>query len=112
MGDFLALNRHISVATIRARDIFLTTYYDPFYPDLHLYITKPDTLRHSIVASLARVPSWSLLTLRETLKRHGWKVVVKEVLDRFILVISYWQRLAWEAWGLEDQLQKISWPPT
>jgi serine/arginine repetitive matrix protein 2 len=99
-------------ATARARDIFLTTYYDPFYPDLHLYITKPDALRHSVVSSLARAPSWSLHSLRETLRRHGWNVVVKEILDRLLLVVSDWQRQAWEAWGFEDQLLKISWPPT
>ncbi|KAG6920101.1 hypothetical protein DXG01_010169 [Tephrocybe rancida] len=40
------------LATSRAQDLFLTTYYDPFYPDIHLYTSRPDTLRLSVDDSL------------------------------------------------------------
>ncbi|KAK0195210.1 hypothetical protein F5146DRAFT_1024624 [Armillaria mellea] len=30
------------ISVSRARHLFLTTYYDPFYAELHMYTTKPD----------------------------------------------------------------------
>jgi serine/arginine repetitive matrix protein 2 len=99
-------------ATIRARELFLTTYYDPFYPDLHLYTTKPDTLRHSVMSSMVRSPSWSVFSLSHSFQRYGWRAVAEQIWDRFCLFICDCQRQAWEAWGAEDQLSGTSWPPT
>ncbi|KAG6820520.1 hypothetical protein H0H93_015993 [Arthromyces matolae] len=36
------------ISAAQARHLFLTTYYNPYFPDLHLYISNPDTLRLSI----------------------------------------------------------------
>jgi serine/arginine repetitive matrix protein 2 len=99
-------------ATVRARELFLTTYYDPFYPDLHLYTTKPDTLRHSVVSSMIRSPSWSVFSLPYTFRRYGWRAVAEQIWDSFSLFVWDCQRQAWEAWGAEDQLRGTSWPPT
>jgi hypothetical protein len=100
-----------SISTIRARDLFLTTYYDPFYPDLHLYTTKPDTLHHSISSSLSRT-SWSIISILDILRRDGWKALAEAMWNNLVVIVSDWQKHAWETWGADVIQENAPWPPT
>jgi hypothetical protein len=100
-----------SISISRAKDIFLTTYYDPFYPDLHLYTVKPDTHHDSTSFSASRTP-WTFLSMLDTIQREGWRIAAAEIWGKLVVVVSGWQRQAWEAWGADDPVQSMSWPPT
>lgn len=92
---------------MRARNTFLTTYYDPFYPDLHLYVSKPDT-RHPMLSSSGT--PW--LSIPDTLRHEGWKASTEQIWDNVSIMISDWQRLIWEAWGDDGIGSNVAWPPT
>ncbi|RDB24915.1 hypothetical protein Hypma_008048 [Hypsizygus marmoreus] len=96
------------VLVTKARDLFLTTYYDPFYPDLHLYTSRPDTLRHSMVSSSGT--PW--LSIPNTLLHEGWKSFTVQVWENLAIIIGSWQQLLWESLGSDDTPQIASWPPT
>jgi serine/arginine repetitive matrix protein 2 len=91
----------------RARHLFLTTYYDPFYAELHLYTSRPDTLRRDMF-SLSRTPWLSLL---DTLRHEGWKTSAGQLLDNISIIVGDWQREFWENWGTDGH-RIAGWPPT
>ncbi|KAF8626843.1 hypothetical protein AX15_004672 [Amanita polypyramis BW_CC] len=93
-------------ATKQARDIFLSTYYDPFYPDLHLYTIRPDTLRQRVSSS----SSW--ISFLDTLQRDGWKATFSLLQDTVSLYIYDIRTRIWETWGGDATQQVASWPPT
>jgi serine/arginine repetitive matrix protein 2 len=93
------------ISTARAKDIFLNTYYDPYYPELHLYATKPDTFR----LSMAHASHWSVFTIPDTLRRGGWKVAALEAWNGMAMAVWDWQMQVWDTWGTG---QTVSWPPT
>nr|GAT57760.1 predicted protein [Mycena chlorophos] len=86
----------------KTHELFLTTYYDPLYPDLqHIYGTKYDYL--AVPGTIT-----SLSSLSNTFWEEGPRAFLSSLLDTGALLISEWQRAAWRRWGAED----ISWPPT
>ncbi|KAF8629203.1 hypothetical protein AX17_005788 [Amanita inopinata Kibby_2008] len=94
-------------ATKQARNIFLSTYYDPFYPDLHLYTIRPDTLRRTISSS--GIPKISVL---DSFQRDGWKATLGLAWDNVCIFIYDLRTRIWETWG-DDSTQRVaSWPPT
>ncbi|KAG5725898.1 hypothetical protein E4T56_gene5117 [Termitomyces sp. T112] len=94
------------ISVTRAQDLFLTTYYDPFYPDLHLYITKPDTLQFSMHDSSRA--SWDIIPY--TFYLEGWKASTLQIWHNLSIMVSNWQQLLWENVG--EGPPQISWPPT
>jgi len=98
------------LSTIRARHIFFTTYYDPFYPDLHTYVAKPDTLHYSFSSSHPSIVS--RLSVLDTFQREGWFAFLMSLWDNLLAAVSVWQSHAWEAWGADSYGQRMSWPPT
>ncbi|GLB37275.1 hypothetical protein LshimejAT787_0403260 [Lyophyllum shimeji] len=105
-GQLLLISVMYRLTATRARDLFLTTYYDPFYPDLHLYTSRPDTLRLSMDA--ASGPSW--FSIPDTFQREGWKASSRQIWHNLSVIIWDWQQLLWEAFG--DQTTSTTWPPT
>jgi len=93
------------VSTARARDIFLNTYYDPYYPELHLYVTKPDTFRLSI----SHATHWSIFSIADTIQRSGWKAAASEAWNGLGMAVWDWQKQVWDTWGAPET---VSWPPT
>jgi hypothetical protein len=90
--------------------MFLTTYYDPFYPDLHLYTMKPDTRHRSISSSVSRT-SWTFLTTLDTIQQEGWRTAAADMWGDLSVIVTGWQRQVWEVWG-DDRARTMSWPPT
>ncbi|KAG6888002.1 hypothetical protein C0992_009955 [Termitomyces sp. T32_za158] len=80
------------ISATRARELFLTTYYDPYYPDLHLYITKSDTLQFSM-HSLSKV-SW--FTSLHDFHPEGWKASALQIWHNLSIIIWNWQQLLWD----------------
>ncbi|OBZ68166.1 hypothetical protein A0H81_11792 [Grifola frondosa] len=96
------------MSAIRAKHIFLTTYYDSFNPDLYLYVTRPDTINHSIPSS-----GWSIFSIPATIQRVGWTGVVAELWGNATGAFYHWQRRTWDVWGANAGGQTaLSWPPT
>ncbi|KAJ7072546.1 hypothetical protein C8F01DRAFT_251819 [Mycena amicta] len=86
----------------KTHELFLTTYYDPFYPDLHhIYGSKYDFF------AIPRTVT-SIRSLTRTLWEEGLRAFMGSLFETGTLVISEWQRDAWRRWGAEE----ISWPPT
>jgi len=83
------------VAVTRARNLFFKAYYDPFNPELHLYIFKSDNSLH-----LPRLDSSSTSWPR-TLLSYG-----RSSLFDFVNIPSYMAQL----WPMDEQ-NKV-WPPT
>lgn len=100
---FLNLSR--SISTARAKDIFLSQYYDPYYPELHLYVTRPDPFR----LSMAHTSHWSIFSIPDTFHREGIKGVVLDAWNGVAMSAWDWQQSLWEAWGTAEP---VSWPPT
>ncbi|KAH8119027.1 hypothetical protein DFH11DRAFT_1562529 [Phellopilus nigrolimitatus] len=86
-----------------ARRLFLTTYIDPFYPELNLHITSPDLLR------LSMSPMHSSHYASET--KRWW----------MHFLVMFWQHLVdriyslregvWDVWR-DPPAGSIAWPPT
>ncbi|KAF7790378.1 hypothetical protein EIP86_001333 [Pleurotus ostreatoroseus] len=89
------------LSTIRAKHIFLTTYYDAFHPDLFLHLTK-----HRAIPSTA---SWSLSVISETLIRTGWRGLMSEMWGNVTLLVDDVRNNLWTVWG---QQRTPVWPPT
>ncbi|KAF7428425.1 hypothetical protein PC9H_007649 [Pleurotus ostreatus] len=91
------------VSLNRAKDIFTTTYYDPFEPDLHLYAIRPDTY------DLSSSPhTWSILAIKDFVYRRGLKSAFAELWMICLDALATWQKRTWVLWG-EDTPSK--WPP-
>ncbi|KAJ7124938.1 hypothetical protein C8R44DRAFT_702862 [Mycena epipterygia] len=86
------------------KELFLTTYYDPFYPDLHLYGIKYDYV------SLPRTPP-ALASLSYTLRQEGLKAFVVNIFDTAVILFTDLRADTWRRWGAED-MQSMRWPPT
>ncbi|KAJ3547622.1 hypothetical protein NM688_g5380 [Phlebia brevispora] len=89
------------LSAVRAKHIFLTTYYDAFHPDLFLHLTK----HRAIPAST----SWSLSVISETLIRAGWRGLMSEIWGNVTLLVDDVRNNLWDAWG---QQRTPVWPPT
>ncbi|KAG7446471.1 uncharacterized protein BT62DRAFT_1005767 [Guyanagaster necrorhizus] len=78
----------IIISGFHARDLFLTTYYDPFYAELHMYTTKPDYTINWL--SPADSPPMS----------QGGDRLITRVLNMFT------------DWWWDTGERSVSWPPT
>ncbi|KAK2467820.1 hypothetical protein APHAL10511_000115 [Amanita phalloides] len=94
------------LAMKQAKDIFLSTYYDPFYPDLHLYTIRPDTHRHQLSSS----SSW--MSILDTFRRDGFGATFALFWDKFSIFTYDLRTQIWETWGEGTTQQVASWPPT
>ncbi|KAJ7287377.1 hypothetical protein C8J57DRAFT_1283728 [Mycena rebaudengoi] len=89
-----------------ARDLFLTTYYDPFYQDLHLYNIKHDY----VGLFFLRAPP-SVASLSATLWQDGFKAFVANLVDMADLIFADLRANTWRKWGADD-MHYVRWPPT
>ncbi|TFK44544.1 hypothetical protein BDQ12DRAFT_673185 [Crucibulum laeve] len=88
---------------MRAKSIFLTTYYDPFNPDLHLYTAIPNTYDDTF--SSTQRTAWR--SIPGIFVREGWKASQGRVLDNIRLLLANWQ----QGW-LDSSSTPTVWPPT
>lgn len=86
--------------------MFLSTYYDPYYPGLHLYVTKPDMLR----LSMEHTARWSLSSIPAALYRGGLRAVAGDAWRGLAMTVYDLQKHIWDTWGTPDP--SFSWPPT
>ncbi|KAF9264191.1 hypothetical protein L218DRAFT_998924 [Marasmius fiardii PR-910] len=86
------------ISVSHATHYFLTTYYDPYYPDLHLYHTTPDYPTR--------------LSVTEVFWHEGVLASVLQMLDNIFNVISRLHNSAWRLWGTDDLRLATTWPPT
>ncbi|KAF4603800.1 hypothetical protein EYR40_000971 [Pleurotus pulmonarius] len=103
----------------RAKDIFMTTYYDPFEPDLHLYAVRPEAYDlssssssssslSSLSSSSASPRTWSILAIKDFVYARGLGAALADVWGVCAEGLAVWQRRTWVLWG-EDVPRK--WPP-
>ncbi|TFK54527.1 hypothetical protein OE88DRAFT_1724127 [Heliocybe sulcata] len=95
------------VATFRARRIYETTYYDPFYPDLYIHALKSDALQHAAVPAQA---SWSVFSIPDGVARGGLGVAFSEMWGNMTIAAANFNRWTYEILGTDNQLW--AWPPT
>ncbi|KAJ7594744.1 hypothetical protein C8J56DRAFT_447987 [Mycena floridula] len=90
------------LSTRRARQLFLTTYYDPFYHDLYLHMIKPEPYGslHPDTTS----------TFRDVFHSQGLLGMPGKIFNEISILISRWQRTLWDSWG--EGNPRIRWPPT
>ncbi|KAI0356371.1 hypothetical protein OH77DRAFT_1401344 [Trametes cingulata] len=93
---------------MQARMIFLTTYYDPFYPELYRYLVKPDTTQHAIPSC----PSWSIFTVFHSLQRGGLRGIAADAWASATCSISSYLRSFWVDLSYAPNTPSYSWPPT
>ncbi|KIP10955.1 hypothetical protein PHLGIDRAFT_187040 [Phlebiopsis gigantea 11061_1 CR5-6] len=97
------------LSTIRAKQIFLTTYYDAFTPDLFSHLSKTQSVQHAIPPASSPTPSPFSIT--DALTRDGWKAVLAEAWARSTVVITELQNHIWDVWGRHPG-RSHAWPPT
>ncbi|KAI1791245.1 hypothetical protein LXA43DRAFT_1011781 [Ganoderma leucocontextum] len=95
-------------ALVQARKVFLTTYYDSFYPELYIYLLKPDTTNHSIPPR----PSWSIFSIFNDFQRAGWKGVVGDAWQSASCAFSSYFQSTWVGWHYTQDTVTHPWPPT
>ncbi|KAH9830856.1 uncharacterized protein C8Q71DRAFT_325252 [Rhodofomes roseus] len=96
------------LANMRARRLFLTTYYDPFYSDLYHFARAPSASNPSAIPPY---PSW--YELPAMLARGGWQSALHEVWSGTMCALSLAaceQRGAPEVWTNAAYGQS-HWPP-
>ncbi|KAI0644576.1 hypothetical protein C8Q79DRAFT_912828 [Trametes meyenii] len=93
---------------VQARKIFLTTYYDPFYPELYRYLVKPDTTLHTIPPC----PSWSIFTVFSSLQRAGLGGVGADAWTSAKCTVSSFIQSFWVDLTYAQNTVTHSWPPT
>ncbi|OSD01312.1 hypothetical protein PYCCODRAFT_1369570 [Trametes coccinea BRFM310] len=103
---FLAVMYRYSL--VQARKMFLTTYYDPFYPELYRYLVKPDTSSTAIPPC----PSWSISSALNSLSRTGVKGVVADAWASATCSISSYIQSFWLDINYAQDRVRHSWPPT
>ena len=91
---------------MRSRKLFLSTYYEPLYPDLYLHVTHPERFRQSLESV---TPSWSIYQVPSTWVRTGWTGVLSEFAGNVTLRVSDWQRQMQEVW--RNTGPAAEWPP-
>lgn len=93
---------------VRSRQLFLTTYYDPLFPDLYLHLTHPEMFARS---SENANPPWSIYHVPDAWARVGWAGVFSEFSGNFTVHVSDWQRQVQELWRTTYTRTDMPWPP-
>ena len=89
-----------SLSTAHAKHYFLTTYYDPYYSELHLYTIMPEYPRHTT-------------SIADAFWRDGLRGSAIQGLDNVITVICHWHNSLLRLWGVEQIATTMdAWPPT
>ncbi|KAH9001505.1 hypothetical protein EDB92DRAFT_1827062 [Lactarius akahatsu] len=96
------------MSKIYARHQFLTTYFDPFYANLHLHPTKPEFIYDTNLFSFLRRASIKP-SLLERLGVDGPAYQFKHSIADLVAQV---QRCIWESWGASVNSQLTAWPPT
>jgi serine/arginine repetitive matrix protein 2 len=97
-----------SMSRTHARHQFLTTYFDPFYANLHLHPNKPDYNYDTSLFSFFRRPSMEP-SYPELLGIGGpVNYIKRNIAD----VVARFQRSLWESWGTSGDVRVKAWPPT
>ncbi|TFK25517.1 hypothetical protein FA15DRAFT_755746 [Coprinopsis marcescibilis] len=93
--------------TIKTHEAFLTTYYDPFNPNIHLYSFRSRLL----LDNAPDMTSWtSLLSL---IRQLAFKEFLNKSMVNLHIQLLRWQTFIWEKWGTDVlAAQNIAWPPT
>ncbi|KAI9442313.1 hypothetical protein H4582DRAFT_1272705 [Lactarius indigo] len=102
---FLVMYR---VSKIYARHWFLTTYFDPFYANLHLHPTKPEVIYDTNLFSFLRRASMEPSLLERLGVDGPFYQIKRTILD----LVTQVQRSIWESWGASVNDQVTAWPPT
>jgi len=102
---FLVMYR---MSKVYARHQFLTTYFDPFYANLHLHPTKPEFIYDTNLFSFLRRASMDP-SLLERLGIDGPMYQFKRSVADLVVQA---QRYIWESWGTNVNNQVTVWPPT
>ncbi|KAI9446686.1 hypothetical protein H4582DRAFT_594749 [Lactarius indigo] len=101
---FLVMYR---MSKMYARHQFLTTYFDPFYADLHLHPTKPEYIYDTNLFSFLRRASMD----PSLLERLGVDGPVYQFKRGIADLVAQVQRCIWESWGVSVNDQVMTWPP-
>ncbi|KAK1229189.1 hypothetical protein PQX77_007761 [Marasmius sp. AFHP31] len=99
LAQFFLIFVMYRMSVSHAQHYFLTTYYDPYYPDLHLYHSTPE------------YPTQAK-SLTELFWREGLRASALQVLDNVLITLSRWHNSAWRVWGADDIQLATAWPPT
>lgn len=95
------------ISSVRAKKAFLTTYYDPYYLDLYLYVVKPDTMQ------CAKPPSPWTSSTTDNSHTSSYLNVITSLWNFTLCMIVNWQRRVWEVWNANyPQQGTLAWPPT
>ena len=93
-------------SSIQAKRAFLTTYYDPFYLDLYLYVVKPNITQCAIPSS-PWTPSTSAADTSRIL------AYISNLWEFTLCMVTSWQTQAWDIWTANfPQQGTLAWPPT
>ena len=101
------LNPVCRYSFVQAKKIFLTTYYDSFYPDLYIYLLHPDTTPQTIPSC----PPWSVFTVFDSLHRAGLRGVLSDAWASATCAVSVYVQSTWVGWHTQDTVMH-AWPPT
>ncbi|KAJ7647521.1 hypothetical protein FB45DRAFT_201282 [Roridomyces roridus] len=85
-----------------ARELFLKTYYDPFYANLHIYEG------HDYLTFARTSPS--LASLVHTLREEGLRAFTTNLVEATRILFLDWRQDAWRKWGTDEMRPR--WPPT
>lgn len=95
-----------------AKHQFLTTYFDPFYADLHLHRDKPHAnYDPKIFTFFNNTPSADSPHFALRLFRKASSAIWNGLTG----TVARWQRSAWDAWGAPSnpmQTKRVAWPPS
>ena len=95
------------LSAIRAKRIFLTTYYDAFEPALFAHIPKSDALQR---ASPSPSSISNPFSISETFSRAGWNGLLTQAWNHIIGFAKDWHTQIWEIWRRD--VRTTAWPPT
>jgi serine/arginine repetitive matrix protein 2 len=96
------------MSKIYARHQFITTYFDPFYANLHLHPTKPEFIYDTNLFSFLRRASMD----PSLLERLGVDGPMYQLKRSIADLVAQAQRYIWESWGTSVTDQVTAWPPT
>jgi len=98
----------LRLSHVRSQQLFLTTYYDPLFPDLYLHLTHPERFAQSPENV---TPPWSIHHVPDTWARFGLVGVLSEFAGNVTLQISDWQRQVQELCRTTYTRTDMPWPP-
>ncbi|KDR75369.1 hypothetical protein GALMADRAFT_552311 [Galerina marginata CBS 339.88] len=99
---FLLLYR---IAINRARELFLNTYYDPFNPEVHLYVFNSDSSLYLRDSKISGVSWYSLL-------QRFFRAAGEKTWYNWLHLIGDMPSYFWNIWNDDAIPQNMAWLPT